>query len=62
MTGIHHTAPTTYLQATRQQADTTTAAARRPGRLLLALRQFAGRVPTLRLPRWVDVTPASAAR
>ena len=62
MTGIHHTAPATYLHATRQQVDTTTGIARRPGRLLSAVRRLTGRTPAARLPRWVDVTPATAAR
>jgi hypothetical protein len=62
MTGIHHTAPTTYLRATRQEIDTAFRPARRPGRLLQVVRRFTGRTPVAGLSRWVDVTPASAAR
>ncbi len=62
MTGIHHTAPTTYLRATRQKPHTTTSAARRPSRLLLTVRRLAGRRPAARRPRWADVTPATATR
>ncbi len=62
MTGIHHTAPSTYLRATRQQTDTAVVPARRPSRLLLAVRRLARRASTARPTGWVDVTPAAAAR
>lgn len=62
MTGIHHTAPATYLRATRQQADTIRGNARRPGRLLLSVRRLTGRVPASLQLRWMGVTPAKAAR
>ncbi len=63
MTGIHHTAPTTYLRATRREASVSTGAARRPGLLLRIVRRVttAGTEGAV-LPRWADVTPASAAR
>lgn len=62
MTGIHHTAPAIYLRATRERPDAATGAARRPSRLLLAVRHLAGRPQAARPTRWVDVTPATAAR
>jgi hypothetical protein len=62
MTGIHHTAPTIYLHATRRDLPADTRAARRPSGLLQALRRLTGRTSVPALPRWVDVKPASAAR
>lgn len=60
MTGIHHTAPTTYLRATRRDHDAGTRRARRPSRLLQAAHWLAGRTAAAGLPRRVDVTPSAA--
>lgn len=62
MTGIHHTAPATWLRATRREADTVSHEVRPPSTLLRTVRRVTGRTTPARLPRWVDVTPASAAR
>lgn len=62
MISAYHIAPSLYLEATRYIDDGRGRPVRRPSRLTRIVRHLTSRTTTAGLPRWVDITPASAAR